>query len=35
MVGVRGKETKGKPLGVAKVMMQFSRKFKPNVSRKF
>jgi hypothetical protein len=35
MVGMRGKERKGKPVGVAKVMMRFSRKFKPNVSRWF
>jgi hypothetical protein len=30
---VREKETKGNPVGVAKVMTQFSRKFKPDVSR--
>jgi hypothetical protein len=35
MVEVRGKETKGKPAGVAKIMKRFSKKFKPDVSRRF
>jgi hypothetical protein len=34
MVGVRERK-EGKPIGVMKVMMMVSRKFKPNISRKF